>query len=109
MRAAFSFRTIQRNSRCLIRDGRPYASNSANVGRSREGNCDRSNSEAEDAIGVFMKDILTVVTFVMVAMCFAMFLIGVKPHPLSAVPTRVKPAHCKMAVSLEPVCRSESE
>jgi hypothetical protein len=95
--------------RCLIRDGRPYASNRANVGRLRESNCDRSNSEAEDAIGVFVKDILTVVAFVMVPMCFAMFLITVKPDLLSAVPTRVEPAHCKMEVSREPVCRSESE
>jgi hypothetical protein len=56
-----------------------------------------------------MKDIMTVVTFFMVSTCFAMFLITVKPDPLSAVPTRVEPAHCKMAVSREPVCRSESE
>src|SRR6516225_10906611 len=39
MRAAFSFRTIQRDSRRLIRDDRPYASNRANDGRLREGNC----------------------------------------------------------------------
>ena len=56
-----------------------------------------------------MKDILTVVTFVMGALCFAMFLITVKPDPLSAVPTLVKPAHCKIAVSREPVCRNEPE
>ena len=56
-----------------------------------------------------MNDILTVVTFVMGALCFAMFLITVKPDPLSAVPTRGKPAHCKMAVSREPVCRSEPQ
>ena len=56
-----------------------------------------------------MKDILTVATFVMVALCFAMFLITAKPDPLSAAHTRVKPAHCKMALSREPVCRSESE
>ena len=33
-----------------------------------------------------MKHVLTVVTFVMGALCFAMFLITVKPDPLSAVP-----------------------
>jgi len=42
-----------------------------------------------------MKYTLTVVTFVMGALCFAMFLITVKPDPLSAVPTRGKSAHCK--------------
>ena len=56
-----------------------------------------------------MKNVLSVVTFVMVAMCFAMFLITVKADPLSAVPPPGKPAHCKLAVSREPVCRSESE
>ena len=34
-----------------------------------------------------MKHVLTVVTFVMGALCFAMFLITVKPDALSAVPT----------------------
>jgi hypothetical protein len=56
-----------------------------------------------------MKDILSVVTFVMGALCFAMFLITVKPDPLSAVPTRGKPAHCKTAVSRELVCHNEPE
>ena len=56
-----------------------------------------------------MKDIFTVVTFVMGALSFAMFLITVKPDPFSAVPTRGNPAHCKMAVSREPVCRNEPE
>jgi hypothetical protein len=56
-----------------------------------------------------MKDILAVVTFVIGALCFAMFLITVKPDPLTAVPPPGKPAHCKMAVSLEPVCRTEPE
>jgi hypothetical protein len=63
----------------------------------------------QKAIGAFMKDILTVVTFVMVAMCFAVFLIAVKPDLLSAIPPPGKPAHCKVAVSREPVCGSESE
>ena len=56
-----------------------------------------------------MKDVLTVATFVMGALCFAMFLITVKPGPLSAVPTPGKLAHCKMVVSREPVCRNEPE
>ena len=56
-----------------------------------------------------MKHVLSVVTFVMVAMCFAMFLITVKADPLSAVPPPGKPAHCKMTASRAPVCRSEPE
>ena len=56
-----------------------------------------------------MKHTLTVVTFVVGALCFAMFMITVKPDPLSAVPSPGKPAHCKLAVSREPVCRGESE
>ena len=64
---------------------------------------------AEDASDSLMKHVLSVVTFVMAAMCFAMLLITVRPDPLSAVPQPGKPAHCKLAVSREPVCRSESE
>ena len=57
-----------------------------------------------------MKDVLTVATIVGLAPCFAMFLIEVKPpDPLSAVPTPGKLAHCKIAVSREPVCRNEPE
>jgi hypothetical protein len=56
-----------------------------------------------------MKHILTVVTFVVGALCFAMFLITVKLDPISAVPPPGKSAHCKLAVSREPVCRSEPE
>jgi hypothetical protein len=56
-----------------------------------------------------VKHILTVVTFVTGALCFAMFLITVKPDPLSAVPQPGKPAHCKITVSREPVCRGEPE
>ena len=56
-----------------------------------------------------MRDILSVVTFVMAAMCFAMLLITVRPDPLSAVPSPGKPARCKLAISREPVCCSESE
>ena len=56
-----------------------------------------------------MKNVLSVVTFIMGALCFAMFRITVKPDALSAVPSPGKPAHCKLAVSREPVCRGESE
>jgi hypothetical protein len=56
-----------------------------------------------------MKHILTVVTFIVGALCFAIFLITVKPDPLSAVPQPGKPAHCKVTVSRAPVCRSEPE
>ena len=56
-----------------------------------------------------MKHVLTVVTFVLGALCFAMFLITVKPDLLTAVPPPGKPAPCKMAASREPVCRIEPE
>ena len=54
-----------------------------------------------------MKNVLSVVTFIMGALCFAMFLITPKPDALSAVPSPGKPAHCKMTVSRAPVCRSD--
>ena len=56
-----------------------------------------------------MKDVLSVVTFVMAVVCFVTFLITVKPDPLIAVPPPSKPAHCKMTASRAPVCRSEPE
>lgn len=56
-----------------------------------------------------MKHVLSVVTFVMAATCFAMLLVTVKPATHDAVTTPNKPAHCKMAVSREAVCRSEPE
>ena len=56
-----------------------------------------------------MRDVLSVVTFIMGALCFAMFLITLKPDALSAIPSPGKPAHCELAVSREPVCRSEPE
>jgi hypothetical protein len=56
-----------------------------------------------------MKDILAVVTFVIGALCFAMFLITVKPDPLSAVTSPGKPEYCEIAISREPVCRSEPD
>jgi hypothetical protein len=42
-----------------------------------------------------MKHVLSVVTFVVVAMCFVMFLITVKPDPLIAVPHRASPRIAK--------------
>ena len=42
-----------------------------------------------------MKDFLSVVTFIMGALCFAMFLIMVKADPLSAVPNRTSPRIAK--------------
>jgi len=56
-----------------------------------------------------MKDVLSVVTFIMGALCFVLFLILVKPDALSAVPPPGKPAHGKLTVSREPACRTESE
>ena len=56
-----------------------------------------------------MKNVLSVVTFIMGALCFAMFLITLKPDATSAVPSPGKPARCKLAISREPVCCSESE
>jgi len=56
-----------------------------------------------------MKHVLTVVTFLVGGLCFAMFLITVRPDPLTAVASPGEPAHCKMAVSREQACRSEPE
>jgi len=40
-----------------------------------------------------MKHALSLATFVMVALCFAVFLATMKPTPLSAVAAPSKPAH----------------
>ena len=56
-----------------------------------------------------MKHVLSVVTFVMAAICFVMLMITVKPDELSAVAAPSKPAHCKMPISDAPGCRSEPE
>ena len=42
-----------------------------------------------------MRDVLTVVTFVMGALCFAMILITVRPDPLSAVTHQASPRTAK--------------
>jgi hypothetical protein len=44
-----------------------------------------------------MKDVLTVVTFLIWVLCFAVFVTMVKPDELSAVPAPSQPAHCKIA------------
>jgi len=41
-----------------------------------------------------MKDALSVVTFILGALCFAMFMITVKPNALSAFRPPSKPAYC---------------
>ena len=56
-----------------------------------------------------MKDVLSVVTFVVGALCFVMSLNVWKLGSLSALPSPGKAAHCKLAVSREPVCRSEPD
>jgi hypothetical protein len=56
-----------------------------------------------------MKDILSVVTFVMGALCFVVFLTTLKPDALSAVRPASRPAHCKVPASEAPGCRSEPE
>jgi hypothetical protein len=45
----------------------------------------------------------------MVASCFVMFLIMVKPAAPSVVTAPSKPAHCKFAPSRELVCPSEPD
>ena len=56
-----------------------------------------------------MKDVLSVVTFDMVALCFVVFLNVWKPDALAAVMAASKPAHCKIAASGAPGCRSGPE
>jgi hypothetical protein len=56
-----------------------------------------------------MKDVLSLVTFVMGALCFAVFLTTVKPDALSAVPAPRKPVHCKMPASGALGCGSEHQ
>ena len=43
-----------------------------------------------------MKDVLTVVTFVIWVPCLAVFLMAVTPDELSAVPAPSRPTHCKV-------------
>lgn len=43
-----------------------------------------------------MKHVLSLATFVTVALCFAVFLATMKPTVLSAVAAPNKPAHCRI-------------
>jgi hypothetical protein len=52
-----------------------------------------------------MEDVLSLVTFAITALCFAVFVATVKP--LSAVPAPSNPANCTMASSGTPGCGSE--
>jgi hypothetical protein len=52
-----------------------------------------------------MKHVLSVVTFVIGALGFVVFLTTLKPDALSAVPAPSTPMHCKMTASHAP-CRS---
>jgi len=54
-----------------------------------------------------MKDALSVVAFVMKALCFVAFLITMKPDVLGAVTAPSKPTHCKMATFGALGCRGE--
>ena len=46
-----------------------------------------------------MKDVLTIVTFGILALCFAVFLTMFKPDALSSVPPSSKAVHCKIPFS----------
>jgi hypothetical protein len=56
-----------------------------------------------------MRDVLSAVTFVTVALGIVVFLNAWKPDALSAVTALSKPAHCKTTASRAPACRSEPE
>jgi hypothetical protein len=56
-------------------------------------------------IGNEMKDVLSLVTFAIIALCFAVFVATVRP--LSAGPALGNPANCMMASSGAPGCGSE--
>ncbi|MGV7214657.1 hypothetical protein [Bradyrhizobium sp. UFLA05-112] len=52
-----------------------------------------------------MKHVLSMVTFALGALGFVVFLITLKPEPLSAVTALSKSANCKMAASRATGCR----
>jgi hypothetical protein len=56
-----------------------------------------------------MKDVLTVITFVVGALCFLMFLNVFKSDARGVVNSLPNPAHCEMPASAAPGCRTESE
>jgi invasion protein IalB len=51
-----------------------------------------------------MKDVLTLMTFALGAVCFVMFVSTVKPDAMSAVPPPAKPEVCKTHGSWTPAC-----
>jgi hypothetical protein len=52
-----------------------------------------------------MKDVLSLFTFAIGALCFVAFLTVVKPDALSAVPGSSKPVHCSTEASPAHGCR----
>src|SRR5258708_4337479 len=46
-----------------------------------------------------MKDVLSLTTFAIGALCFVVFVTTVKPDAISAVPASSKPEYCKMQAS----------
>jgi hypothetical protein len=54
-----------------------------------------------------MKEVLSVLTFSIAALCFAIFLTVVKPNAVSAVPGESKSIHCETEASSLPVCRPD--
>ena len=83
---------------CFLPDG----ADAARLKQARMAGALRLVPRSGKCAGPLMKHILTVVTFVMGALCFVMFLITVRLAALSAVPPPSKPAHCKMPISDAP-------
>lgn len=52
-----------------------------------------------------MREVLSLFTFAIAAMCFVVFMTVVKPDAASAVPPSSKALHCKAGASPAPVCR----
>ena len=52
-----------------------------------------------------MKDVLSLATFAIGALCFVVFVTTVKPDAISAGPASSKPEYCKMQASSAQGCR----
>jgi hypothetical protein len=52
-----------------------------------------------------MKDVLSLATLAIGALCFVVFVTTVKPDAISAVPASSKPEYCKMQASGAQGCR----
>jgi hypothetical protein len=52
-----------------------------------------------------MRDVLSLVTFGLGALCLVVFVVVFKPDAISAVPAQSKPEHCMTSVSLGHRCR----